>query len=133
MKRPRRGLLGGLWSFPGAEGIGARALRSALKEDPGLEVAVGKEIFAVDHVYSHFAVTVHVFDCRLRADAPPAEPLPGRWVTPGGAARLALSKLERMILQRLKSLQGGAVALPRRKSGANRVTVRGTRKEQGRP
>jgi A/G-specific adenine glycosylase len=133
VKRPQRGLLGGLWSFPGAEGMGARALRCALKKDPGLEVAVGQEIFAIDHVYSHFAVTVHVFDCRLRADAPPAGSLLGRWVTPGGAARLALSKLERMILQRMKNPQGTAVALPRRKSGANRATVRGTRKEQGGP
>jgi adenine-specific DNA glycosylase len=126
-------MLGGLWRFPGAEGKGPRALRSALKKDPGLAVTVGKEIFAVDHVYSHFAVTVHVFDCRLRAYAPRAGPLPGRWVTPVGAARLALSKLERMILQRLKSPQGRAVALPRGKSGANRVTVRGTQKEQGGP
>jgi len=112
VKRPRRGLLGGLWRFPGAEGKEARALRSALKKQQGLDVVVGKEVFTVEHAYSHFAVTVHVFDCRLRAGAPQAGPVPVRWVAMGGTARLALSKLERMILQRLKGPWGGARTLP---------------------
>jgi len=53
-----------------------------------------------------------VFDCRLRAGAPQAGPVPVRWVAMGGTARLALSKLERMILQRLKGPWGGARTLP---------------------
>jgi A/G-specific adenine glycosylase len=103
VKRPHRGLLSGLWRFPEAEGKSARALRGALKKDLGLTVDVGKEIFSIDHVYSHFAVRVHVFDCRLVEKARPAGLPDGRWVSPDGAARLALSKLERMILQRLES------------------------------
>ena len=51
----------------------------------------------------------------------------------GGATRLALSKLERLILQRMESPQGHSIALPRGKSGTNRATVRGTQKEQGGP
>ncbi len=126
VKRPQKGLLGGLWRFPGAEGKGARALRDALKKDQGLGITVGKKIFSVDHAYSHFSVTVHVYDCRLGDGGPSALSLPAaRWVTSGGASRLALSKLERMILQRLKIAQGSAFPLPRGKRGAIRVTVRG--------
>jgi len=54
-----------------------------------------------------------VYDCRLRAGAPQAGPVPVRWVAMGGTARLPLSKLERMILQRLKNPRDRARTLPR--------------------
>jgi A/G-specific adenine glycosylase len=108
VKRPQRGLLGGLWSFPGnalAEGDApAATLRKALREELGLKVVPGKELFRVEHGYSHFSITVRVFDGGLRKATPtPMGNVKFRWAGPKDFARLALSSLERKIL---KGLQG---------------------------
>ncbi len=74
VKRPHRGLLGGLWSFPGsvldAGDAPAVKLRKALREELGLKIFPGKELFRVEHGYSHFTITVRVFDGRLREAIP---------------------------------------------------------------
>jgi A/G-specific adenine glycosylase len=108
VKRPQQGLLGGLWSFPGsalAEGDAPAAkLRKALREELGLKVVAGKELFRVEHGYSHFSITVRVFGGRLRETIPaPGGNAKFRWAGTKDFSRLALSGLERKIL---KGLQG---------------------------
>ncbi|HET6490710.1 MAG TPA: A/G-specific adenine glycosylase [Syntrophales bacterium] len=108
VKRPHRGLLAGLWSFPGsalarADTPGAK-LRRTLQVELGLKIVPGKELFRVEHGYSHFCITVRVFDCRLREEIPP----PGgrvefRWAGAGDLPRLALSRLEIKILEEIKA------------------------------
>jgi A/G-specific adenine glycosylase len=114
VKRPQRGLLGGLWSFPGSVLDGGDApaaqLRKALLEELGLKIFPGKELFQVEHGYSHFSITVQVFDGRLRG----AIPTSGgsgtfRWVGKSDFPRLALSRLEMKIL---KGLQACKKTLP---------------------
>jgi A/G-specific adenine glycosylase len=107
VKRPQQGLLGGLWSFPGsalAEGdVPAAKLRKALREELGLKVVPGKELFRVEHGYSHFSITVRVFDGRLREAIPtPMGSVEFRWAGPKDFSRLALSGLERKILKGLQ-------------------------------
>ena len=108
VKRPQRGLLGGLWSFPGsalAEGDApAATLRKALQEDLGLKVVPGKELFHVEHGYSHFSITVRVFDGRLREAIPPSgSNMKFRWAVPRDFSRLALSRLEMKILKEMQA------------------------------
>jgi A/G-specific adenine glycosylase len=108
VKRPQRGLLGGLWSFPGsvlaAGDVPAAKLRKALREELGLKVVPGKELFQVEHGYSHFSITVRVFNSKPpEASPPPMGNVKFRWAGPKDFSRLALSRLERKIL---KGLQG---------------------------
>ncbi len=101
-QRPRRGFLGGLWRFPGCRvekrKPPAANLRRHLRKDPGLEVALGKEIFRVKHAYSHFSIDVHVFEARIREEL--SELSSWRWINPEKRPGPALSGLERKILHK---------------------------------
>ncbi|HOX00342.1 MAG TPA: NUDIX domain-containing protein [Deltaproteobacteria bacterium] len=107
-KRPDRGLLGGLWRFPGgilnAGEAPAAGLRRVLREELGLKALPGKEVFSVEHGYSHFFVTVHVLTCSTRGPIPDAGAgVQWSWAGPRGLSRLAVSRLERKILGALQS------------------------------
>jgi A/G-specific adenine glycosylase len=67
VRRPPRGLLGGLWELPGGE-LAPRerpeaGLRRALLERTGLVVAEVAARGAVEHVFTHRSLTLHVFRC----------------------------------------------------------------------
>ena len=82
----------------------AAKLRKALREELGLKVIPGKELFRVEHGYSHFSITVRVFDGRLREAIPtPMGNVKFRWAGPKDFSRLALSSLERKILKGLQA------------------------------
>jgi A/G-specific adenine glycosylase len=94
-KRPERGLLGGLWEFPGGkiepgETPEAAAHRELL-EETGLEVAELQARGIVRHAYSHFAVELHVFSGEMPGAPPPerSRTTGRRWVTLPEFDRLA--------------------------------------------
>jgi A/G-specific adenine glycosylase len=62
-KRPSSGLLGGMWEFPNGRvnGDPVRGLPKALKTGYRLQVRTGEALGIVNHAYTHFRVTVHVF------------------------------------------------------------------------
>jgi A/G-specific adenine glycosylase len=125
VKRPQRGLLGGLWGFPGCileKGVSpAAALRKALRQDPGLTVAVGRVLFAVEHGYSHFSIRVHVLAGTTRKIIPGAgNESRHQWVDPGCISRLALSRLEMKIIGELPALRD-AEAIADGKRAGNRA------------
>ncbi|HVN16342.1 MAG TPA: NUDIX domain-containing protein, partial [Anaerolineales bacterium] len=66
-KRPADGLLGGMWEFPNGQvgGDPARELAKALKTGYKLKVRRGEALGIVEHAYTHFKVTEHVFRCDL--------------------------------------------------------------------
>jgi len=106
VKRPGKGLLGGLWSFPGGvlkEGDApAAGLRRSLREELGLKVIPGGKLVSVEHGYSHFSVTVHVFACTIRGAIPDSGgDVLLRWVGRKGLSRLAVSRLEKKIFKAL--------------------------------
>jgi A/G-specific adenine glycosylase len=85
-QRSNRGLLGGLWEFPGGrieDGEDpAEACRREIEEEVNLEVAVETHLTQVKHGYTHFKVVLEVFKCRyvsgeVRLNGPVAH----RWVT----------------------------------------------------
>jgi len=66
-RRPPRGLLGGLWEFPGGkrregETLEAACVREVL-EETGLRVRCLAPFLSLDHAYSHLTVTLHLFHC----------------------------------------------------------------------
>jgi len=69
-QRPAQGLLASMWEFPNGrvDGDPAKGLAKALKTEYNLNLRVkrGQESLGiVQHGYSHFSVTVHVFPCEL--------------------------------------------------------------------
>jgi A/G-specific adenine glycosylase len=107
VQRPKKGLLGGLWKFPGGEKKTGESLKvcmmRSLTEDIGIEAAVREELISVDHGYSHFLITVHTFDCRLLKGKPRALGCADfRWVSPGEFSLLAFSKADREIMRVLR-------------------------------
>jgi A/G-specific adenine glycosylase len=69
-QRPSQGLLGGMWEFPNGRvnGDPAKGLSKALKTEYNLSLRVKRDqesLGIVQHGYSHFSVTVHVFPCEL--------------------------------------------------------------------
>lgn len=84
--RPLRGLLGGLWEFPGgkieAGETPAEAARRELKEETGLDAPALAPRGVVHHEYSHFTVDLHLFEGNLGPSARPRTPPSAEWLTP---------------------------------------------------
>lgn len=107
-KRNPDGLLGGLWEFPGGKRQGrerlTRTVERELKEELDLEVEAGRKVMTIPHEYSHFRVTLHVFECRPRAGRPRALGCAAwRWVTPAELRRYAFPAADGPILRWLRA------------------------------
>jgi A/G-specific adenine glycosylase len=105
-KRPVGALLGGLWEFPGGKVEPGETHKQALvrevREETGLEVRAGEPIAVVDHAYSHFAVTLHVYACEVaagRAQARYHSEL--KWVLRAGLEQHAFPAANRRFLKSL--------------------------------
>lgn len=98
-RRPPKGLLGGLWEFPGGDIQNGEshtdALRRLLSDQFGIWVAAGRAIMATDHAYSHFRVTLHSYGCRiLRGEPAPVFHTEFRWVEPAQVHTFAFPKVQ---------------------------------------
>ena len=103
VRRPPGGLLGGLWELPGGEpGRGEpleRALARALREGVGLEVDDLEPAGALEHVFTHRRLRLHLYRCRsvrgrVRLDGFDRH----RWVSPAEAPSVSQSALMRRAL-----------------------------------
>jgi A/G-specific adenine glycosylase len=94
-RRAERGLLGGLWEFPGGKiepgETPERAARRELREETGRLVRDLEPVGTVRHGYSHFTVDLHVFRAASESLGPRVRSNQ-RWVTRGQLMRLALPK-----------------------------------------
>jgi A/G-specific adenine glycosylase len=103
-RRPRAGLLGGLWELPcGRVEPGedhAASLRRVAREILGAGVRVGGLVGSANHAYSHFRVTLSAYRCRLASGG---EPRPVRhdalaWVAPSDLGAYALPRVHHKVL-----------------------------------
>jgi A/G-specific adenine glycosylase len=104
VRRPARGLLGGLWELPGGEVAGARdavagALAAIVRARTGLAVAEVEPAGRIDYAFTHRRLRLRLFRCeapagRVRLDGWDAH----RWVTDAGWDALALGTVTRRAL-----------------------------------
>jgi A/G-specific adenine glycosylase len=108
-KRPSRGLLGGMWEFPGGkmekdETLPACLLRE-IQEELGVEIRVGEPLGVYQHAYTHFRITLHAFLCELTGGEPRAiEAAELAWVKPVDLALYPMGKVDRQIAIKLGTI-----------------------------
>jgi len=107
-RRPQKGLLGGLWEFPGGKiepGETVEAcIRREIREELGIEIEVGESLTTVEHAYTHFRVTLHVHHCRYLSGEPqPIECDEVRWVSPAELDQFPFPKANVKIIEALRS------------------------------
>ena len=76
-QRPHKGLLGGLWEFPGGkleaqDADLAACLRREITEELAIDITVGEQVTTVRHAYTHFRITLHAFHARHLSGEPQA-------------------------------------------------------------
>ncbi len=103
-KRPSKGLLGGLWEFPGGEmlpdELHADALYRLLLDQLGVAVATGRALVHTDHAYSHFRVTLHGYACRILRGSPGIIFYSEyKWVEPAELSAYAFPKVQHPLLE----------------------------------
>jgi A/G-specific adenine glycosylase len=138
-QRPLKGLLGGLWEFPGGkkekgETI-SETVRREIKEELGVKVSVGKKLLSIPHAYSHFKITLHVHECTYRSGNVQAlEVQDWRWVRPVELTRFAFpaanQPIIRLLLDKARSAQAGETSPPK---AARPSKTRKTRPKPERP
>ncbi|NER78531.1 MAG: A/G-specific adenine glycosylase [Leptolyngbya sp. SIO1D8] len=109
-RRPQKGLLGGLWEFPGGKIEPGETvedcIRREIQEELAIEVAVEDHLITINHTYTHFKVTLNVFNCRYVSGEPqPLECDEIRWVTVAELEQFPFPKANTQIIDALKALQ----------------------------
>jgi A/G-specific adenine glycosylase len=70
-KRRAKGLMGGLWEFPGgkieSDETETECLRREIKEELGVSIRIGKKLMTHRHSYTRFQVKLHVFQCQMHS------------------------------------------------------------------
>ncbi|MDW8068365.1 MAG: A/G-specific adenine glycosylase [Anaerolineae bacterium] len=106
-RRKENSFLGGLWEFPGGKRESGERLEDCLaremREELGIEVAVGERLVTLEHGYTHFRITLHVFYCDLVAGVPQCLDCEEvRWVTLEEMAALPMPVTDRRIAEMLR-------------------------------
>ncbi len=77
--------MGGLWEFPGGklepgESV-AECIVREIREELGIEIAVGAHLISIDHTYPDFSMTLIVHNCQHLSGIPqPIECDEVKWV-----------------------------------------------------
>lgn len=108
-RRPSKGLLGGLWEFPGGkveEGeTHASALTREIREELGVEIIPVERLGTYRHAYTHFKVTLQAWFAELEKGEPMAlEASEIRWVKIEQLAGFPMGKIDRAISSDLAKL-----------------------------
>ena len=107
-KRPPKGLLGGLWEFPGGtqeknESLPETLIRE-IQEELNLKIEIENQIGTYSHAYTHFSVTLHAYLCRpLSHEVTLNYHTRFCWVPIEELSDYPMGKLDRMIADQLQS------------------------------
>lgn len=108
-KRPAKGLLGGMWEFPGGKQETGETLEACIcreiREELDIAIHVGESFGVYKHAYTHFKVTLHAFRCEhISGDPKPLAADELGWFTREEMQTLPMGKIDRMIAQDLTGL-----------------------------
>ena len=106
-RRKQEGLLGGLWEFPGGkiepDETVENCVRREIKEELGIEIEVGDRLITINHAYTHFKVTLNVFNCKHLSGKPqPIECDEIKWVTLDEIDQYPFPKANGQIIEAIK-------------------------------
>ncbi|MCG8338229.1 MAG: A/G-specific adenine glycosylase [Proteobacteria bacterium] len=110
-RRAEKGLLGGLWEFPGGklennEEPNKACIRE-IKEETGLDVTTVEHLATVKHAYSHFKIKMDVFICDfVSGEVELSGPTDHRWIAPELIDKYAFPKANHKFISKLKNWQG---------------------------
>jgi A/G-specific adenine glycosylase len=108
-QRPDKGLLGGMWEFPGGKTEPGETLQDCLKreicEELNLDIQVGSVFGIYEHAFTHFRITLHAFKCQLIGTNQPkaTEHTDLRWVEFAELSDYPMGKIDRQIAEKLSS------------------------------
>jgi len=107
-RRPSKGLLGGLWEFPGGtledfdENLES-CLKREILEELGISIHIGEAFGKYKHAYTHFKITLYAFLCTPAFGEEP-QPLACdalAWVKLLDLQDYPMGKVDRLIAQKL--------------------------------
>jgi len=106
-KRPSKGLLGGMWEFPGGKVENGESLEACLtreiREELAVGIRVGNPIGIFQHAYTHFRITLHAYMCELTEGEPLAVQAAGLvWVNLAEMNGYPMGKVDRQIAVHLQ-------------------------------
>lgn len=106
-RRKQEGLLGGLWEFPGgkieADETVEACVKREIKEELDIEIEVESHLITIEHAYTHFKVTLNVFNCKhLSGDPKPLESDEVKWVTLDEIDQYPFPKANSQIIDAMK-------------------------------
>ncbi|GAB4547472.1 MAG: A/G-specific adenine glycosylase [Anaerolineae bacterium] len=110
VQRPPEGLLGGLWEFPqircDPDELPHMAAAKVLREYLNLAAEIGPELTRVRHTFTHFKITLHVFEAVLLPTSrtePESLYYPAwRWVQRQELSQFAFPKADRKVIDFLQ-------------------------------
>jgi A/G-specific adenine glycosylase len=107
-KRPSRGLLGGLWEFPGGtleeqDASLEACLSREIQEELGVKIHIDAPFGEYPHAYTHFKMLLHAFICRLAEGEVPKALASEQiaWVAAQDLPAYPMGKVDRQIAERL--------------------------------
>jgi A/G-specific adenine glycosylase len=106
-QRKPEAMLGGLWEFPGGKCQPGESLpdclRREIREELGLEIEVGRHLTTIRHSYTHFHISLHVFECRHLDGQPQAlDCADWRWARLADLEAFAFPVTDQKIIQLLR-------------------------------
>ena len=107
--RPPKGLLGGLWEFPGGKLEAGETLEACLireiHEELSLTIRIRSPLISVKHAYTHFKITLHMFECETMRGSIRIDPdavCDFRWITVSELDEYAFPGADRKVIEILK-------------------------------
>lgn len=108
-RRPEKGMLAGLWEFPGGKiappETMPQCIARELYEEMRLRLEVGPRLTVVEHAYSHFTISLHAHFARIVSGRPlHIECADHAWTTLDEIDQYPFSKADLVVIQALRAL-----------------------------
>ena len=105
-RRKPKGLLGGLWEFPGGKVKEGETYESALTreilEELAIKVKIIKPMISIPHAYTHFKITLHLYECQfVRGKIQLNQATAFRWIKHSDLNRFAFPAANRKAMKML--------------------------------